>query len=651
MNPVEYVLRPGEPPAAALSDDLARLMADAIPHLAWMAQPDGFITWYNRRWYEYTGATPAQMAGWGWQSAHDPATLPFVLARWGESIRTGQPFEMEFPLRGQDGKFRPFLTRAVPVRDAAGTLLHWVGTNIHISALRESEAALRLSEARFRSTFDEAPVGIAHVAPDDHFLRVNPALCEITGYTGSELKALTFADITHPDDLHLDVRQVGLLADGKIHRYTLEKRYLRKNGSIVWINLTGSAVRDEQGQLVHFIAIIEDITGRRQAEATLRLALDSARLIAFVWDIPTNAVRRYHNSDTLLRRVEMAPDTFEGVRGRVLPEDRHGFDLAIQASMVDPQGLYHAEFRLIGTSGTTRWLTENGRVEFDIDGHPLRLVGLSQDITERKTVELRLIEAQDELQRHAVGLELAVEQRTAQLQELVSELNTFAYSVSHDLRAPLRSIQGFAELLREEVGPTLAEPGRSHLERIIRAARRMDTLIRDVLEYSRITRAQMTIEDIDLGPIIRDTIEAQAPLRAPLADVEIEGELPLVRASRPALIQCLSNLLSNAVKFVAAGVKPRVRVRAERRGEFVRVWIEDNGIGIAPDHHERIWGMLERLNANYEGTGVGLTIVRKAVERMGGNVGVESALGAGSRFWLELPASSAAVESKAELPV
>src|ERR1700694_4998226 len=135
------------------SEEQFHTLADSIPNLAWWANADGYITWYNRRWYEYTGTTPEQMEGWGWQSVHDPNELSKVLENWQASIATGEPFEMAFPLRGADGIFRPFLTRGFPLKDAAGRVLQWFGTNTDVSVLKKVEDSLRESEQRYSSLF------------------------------------------------------------------------------------------------------------------------------------------------------------------------------------------------------------------------------------------------------------------------------------------------------------------------------------------------------------------------------------------------------------------------------------------------------------------------------------------------------------------
>jgi len=201
-------------------------------------------------------------------------------------------------------------------------------------------------------------------------------------------------------------------------------------------------------------------------------------------------------------------------------------------------------------------------------------------------------------------------------------------------------MMGFSQVLAEDYGPGLGPTGLDYARRIAKSAARMDELIRDLLAYSRISRHDVTIESVDLDELLTEA-ESQLvdDVKARNARLLVERPLPVVLANRLMLTQAIVNLLSNALKFVPAGNAPLVRVRTELAGEFVRLWVEDNGIGISPAHHERIFKIFERLNQteDYPGTGVGLAIVKRAIERVGGRVGVESELGKGSRFWLDLP--------------
>ncbi len=237
-------------------------------------------------------------------------------------------------------------------------------------------------------------------------------------------------------------------------------------------------------------------------------------------------------------------------------------------------------------------------------------------------------------------LELRVAERTAKLQETISELETFSYSISHDLRAPLRAMQGFAGVLEEEHGDRLDSTAREYLRRIVRAGERMDRLIQDVLVYSRVARAETHLERVELGGFLAGILESYPHFGADHARIETVPPLASVLANPAALTQCVSNLVSNGIKFVAAPTRPHIRLWTEAVGRGrVRLYVADNGIGIAPDRKDAIFGIFYQIDRSRGGTGIGLAVVRKAVERMGGNVGVESKVGKGSTFWIELEAA------------
>jgi len=232
----------------------------------------------------------------------------------------------------------------------------------------------------------------------------------------------------------------------------------------------------------------------------------------------------------------------------------------------------------------------------------------------------------------------AMARANQELRRACQELETVSYTVAHDLRAPLRSMNGFGQLLREEYsGKPLDSAGLDYVQRIETAAQRMDRLIHSLLAYCRVASMKMEVARVDLPAIAREAIRQTASEFRGTPEVSVLDPMPAVVANQNALSIVLSNLISNALKFVAPGTGPVVRIRSESNGGWVRIWIEDNGVGIEPAHHDRIFRTFESLDPQGPaGMGMGLAIVRTAIERMGGRVGVESAPGRGSRFWLEL---------------
>ena len=270
-----------------------------------------------------------------------------------------------------------------------------------------------------------------------------------------------------------------------------------------------------------------------------------------------------------------------------------------------------------------------------VESH-VKMARLRQETFERER-KLR-----DELEARAKErLEQAVAERTESLREAIAQMEEFSYSVSHDLRSPVRAMQGYAKALEEDFGHQLDSEGREYLERIIQGSARMERLIHEVLTYSRASRMEMKLQPVSLEELVREIVRQYPELHSESVEIVLQPNLPIVLGHEPSLGQAVANLLNNAVKFVAPRVRPKVRVYAEQKEGRVVLRVQDNGIGIKPEQQGRLFGMFERIHpdAKYEGTGIGLAIVRKTVERMGGKVGVESDGVHGSTFWIELPAS------------
>lgn len=365
------------------SEERFRMMANSMSHLAWIAQPDGFITWYNQRWYEYTGTTPEQMQGWGWQTVHDPAVLPKVMENWKRAIELGAPFDMEFPLRGADGQFRIFLTRGQPLKNVAGEVVQWFGTNTDVEIFKQAEEKIR---------------------------RLNEEL------------------------------------------------------------------------------------------------------------------------------------------------------------------------------------------------------------------EERVIE------------------RTAQLQTANKELESFSYSVSHDLRAPLRAVNGFADIVLQEYGPKLDAEGQHFLERIRNGGQRMGQLIDDLLAFSRLSRQSIRSKTVDTSQLVQTVLDESAAERAG-REVEVRlGQLPPCHGDTALIKQVWVNLISNAVKYTRGRTPAIIEIGCERQGKNNVFFVRDNGTGFDMRYAHKLFSVFQRLHRadEFEGTGVGLAIVQRVVHRHGGRVWAEAIEGKGANFYFTL---------------
>ncbi|MEO7299631.1 MAG: PAS domain S-box protein [Verrucomicrobiota bacterium] len=502
---------------------------------------------------------------------------------------------------------------------------------------RGIQNALRESEQRLRAMFNQAAVGMAIAGMDGRFEEVNQKFSDILDYSAEELSALTFLEVTYPTDLPQTEKEMGRLLAGEITDYSLEKRYIRKDGAIVWVFCTVTLLRDEAGVPNRFVGVIEDISQRKKTEERLRSSEEELRALAdsipqLAWVAEPDGNIFWYNK----RWFDYTGTTLPQMEGwgwqSVHDPEKLPLVLERWRASISSGEPFEMEFPLRGADGVFRWFLTRVIPVRNAEGHITRWFGTNTDLDEIRKTRQELQKAKDELEDR-------VRERTASLQETTQQLETFCYTIAHDLRSPLRAQQGFALALLDEYQEALGETGKDYVQRIIAASKRQDQLVNDLLSYSRLSRTDLHFEKVDLAKVVQDVQAIFAEeIAHKNASISI-GELAPVLAHEATLNIIVSNLITNALKFMAPGVVPRIRIWADQKNTFVRLWVEDNGIGINVEHQPRIFGVFQRLHPMdaYPGTGIGLALVQKGVERMGGSVGLESAPGEGSRFWIELP--------------
>jgi len=386
------------------------------------------------------------------------------------------------------------------------------------------------------------------------------------------------------------------------------------------------AIREWESLAANLEKLVAERTSQSEEKANrLAEAETLASLRRWDWDIEDGTGQW---SDELYRIFGVPQGefqvSFESILERVHPEDRQRVRSTAEEAARTGQRLDYVH-RIVRPDGTVRTVHSRGQSVRDASGRILRMFGTSQDVTETE----RLAGLNADLERR-------VRERTQQLQETVHDLQSFSYTVAHDLRAPLRAMRGFADLVLEDAESRLEPVEREYLTRITQSANRMDNLVGDLLSYSRLGLVGVQPETVDLEAMVREALwYMSSELAACKAETTVEAGIPKVFAQRAILFEVVTNLISNAAKFVAPGVRPRIRIAAQTRGDRVRLIVEDNGIGIDPRYHAKLFGIFERLHVAdaYPGTGIGLAIVKRSIERMGGQVGVDSELGRGSLFW------------------
>jgi len=516
--------------------------------------------------------------------------------------------------------------------------------------------ALRESEEQLRAMFEVASIGIAQAdIRTGQWLRVNQKMCEITGYSADEMLQMRIPEITHPEDRQRDWEAFQRVVRGEAPDYRLEKRYVRKDGTLVWVNVNMTVIRDADGQPIRTMAAIEDITERKRVEEALQYheaLLRETGNIAEVggWEFDpvslngewTDEVARIHDLDPDMgTNFELGSSFYHG-------EYRTKIETALKEA-IELGKPYDLELEMITAKGNHKWVRTIGHPIME-NGNVVKVRGSFQDITQRKRAE-------EEIRKLNAELEQRVLERTAQLQAANKELEAFSYSVSHDLRAPLRHITGFMELLDSKVSGTLDKQGKHYLNMISDSSKHMGILIDDLLAFSRIGRSALMKTRLELNQLVAEVLrDLKEETRGRDIVWKIE-EIPGVDGDRSMLKLMLINLISNALKFTRKKAQAIIEIGcisenppfpplskggeggfvAEEK-EFV-FFIRDNGVGFDMNYVDKLFNVFQRLHKQeeFEGTGIGLANVKRIVTRHGGRVWAEGKVGEGATFYFSLP--------------
>ena len=606
-----------------------RTLANAIPQLCWMANADGGIFWYNQRWYDYTGTTPEQMEGWGWQSVHDPEVLPEVLERWKTALTTAQPFDMVFPLRGADGEFHPFLTRVMPVCNRNGQVVRWFGSNTDISEQRQTEEKLAYQVLLNKSITDNAPVSIVVTDNDGHLTFVNPEAEKVFGFTRDEMTGKLLHDLVHHH--HLDGRLFAaddcLLMTGCKTGETVcdyEDVFYRKDGEPINVSCS-NAPFEMEGHFRGSVLLIRNITERKRAVDKLKESEGRYRsLFENMLDGFAYCQMLYDEFGRPVDFVYLGVNSaFEKLTGLENVVDRKVSEVIPGIRETNPELL--KIYGRVARSGTPE--------RFEVDLKPL---GVWFSVSVYSTQRDHFVAIFDNItaRKHA---ELARAHQAQELARSNAELEQFAYVASHDLQEPLRTIAGFAQLLAKRYQGRLDTDADEFIAYLVEGAGRMQELIQGLLAYARVGSRGSGFSVVDSGLALQ---RALSNLQHAIAEAQAtitHDALPAIHADSVQLVQVFQNLIANAIKF-RADRPPRVHVSAQKVDGTWRFSVRDNGIGIAPEHRERIFLIFQRLHSRreYSGTGVGLAICRRIAERHQGQIWVESEPGKGATFYFTI---------------
>ena len=496
-------------------------LANNIQNLAWMANGDGWIFWYNQRWFEYTGTTVDEMLGWGWEKVHHPDHVNWVVEFVKEAWNKNEAFELTFPLRGADGEYRWFLTRVYPITNAEGVVIRWIGTNTDINEQKKAE---------------------------DQFRSLAETLPQLIWVTDAQAKS----------------------------EYTSKR----------WEEYVGFKVQttEDWQAIVH-------------------------------------------------------PDDYENIT-------------RTWTQCLATGDIYKCDVRLKSKTGEYRWHTVNGEPVYDNENNIVKWVGAFTDIHSDKTFAQELKLQVDNRTAELKNAKEILEQKNKDLEKINEELESFTYISSHDLQEPLRKIQVFSNRISQNEKDNLSEKGKDYFKRMEDAAKRMQQLIRDLLAFSRINISETTFDTRDLNKIIdeiKDDMKDELNQKQAIIEVTPLCQLNIIPFQFSQLMQ---NLISNSLKFSKPDVKAQISIKSELINgadfqhlklsadkEYCHIIFKDNGIGFEEEYNEKIFKVFQRLHGreSYEGTGIGLAIVKKIIDNHQGIITAKGELDIGATFDIYIP--------------
>jgi len=623
--------------AVQKSEEGFRLLVEDVKDYAiFMLDSEGRVASWNKGAQRLKGYGSEEILGRHFSCFYPPedVTQGKPEAELRSAAKTGRFEESGWRVRKDGSRFWAdvFITA---LRDAGGQLAGFAKVTRDMTERKLAETTLAEDKARLDRIIASAMDAIISIDAQQRIVVFNAAAEKLFGVNPGEAlgqdlsrfipQRFRAAHARHVEGFastRASTRRMGALG-------TLSG--LRANGEEFPIEASISQIEVRGEKL--FTVILRDITERKRAEDVLRQSEERFRLFYENSPVPYQSL----DSEGCFIEVNQSfLETLGCARAEVIgrsfaelmtPESAALFAERFQ-QFKEHGSVRGAEFELARQSGGRVHITLDGNIGRTPEGRFQQMQCVWRDTTRSK-------QAKEELER-------LVAERTAQLHEANDNLQTFAHSAAHDLRSPLRAIRSFSDIALAECGPNLDAAGRSMLERIALSADRMDQLLRDLLEYSELSQAELRLENVSLQEAVGEVLALlDRDLRARGATLTVADRLADIRGHRATVVLLISNLVSNALKFMPPGVPPQIRISAEPWEGCVRLLVQDNGIGIAPEHLGKLFGVFQRLHDKraYPGTGLGLAIVRKGAERMGGRVGVESEVGRGSCFWVELRAA------------
>ena len=573
-------------------------------------------------------------------------------------------YDEEYRIVRPDGSVRWIAAKGRTEYDA-GVPVRMMGVALDITDRKCAQEDVSRREAQLAEAQRIAQLGSYEWDIASNTVYRSEELCRIFGVAPEQFTPSFegYLERVHPDD-RSTTRTTIETAFRESTPFKFEERIVRPDGVIRMLHSQGTWILDPTGRPMKLVGICQDITERKQAEDQLRRSEERFQMVAratndaiWDWDLTTDAVWWNRGITTLFQyQPEAVGGGADWRAARIHPEDLGRVMAGIRAAIQAGDQVWSGEYRFRRADGSYADVFDRGFVMYDRAATPIRVIGAMTDISERKRaldmLEQRVASRTAELESKNRQLEheIGQRQRVAELLRARNdELKAFTYTVSHDLKAPLRGIAGYAQELDRRHRAGLSARALKCVDQILTSTQNLDRLIEDLLHYARLDAQVPRETDINLPQLIDGMLRERKPvIPAHRADVTVDLSSTAIRAWERGLLQVMANLIDNAFKYSRDATPPRLHIRSEELPGVCRITIADNGIGFDMKYHDRMFGLFNRLvrQEDFEGTGAGLAIVKKVLEKMGGRIWAQSTPGAGATFFVELP--SARTRAKGE---